>query len=83
MTGSPLAMTSSEPTRSFILTDGQLVFIQYVIERGFLEFLEYARNSKSPPGDLERVQVDGFLDLCEIFGVEVPNHWAGEARGGR
>ena len=63
---------SVEPTHSFTLTPKQLAFIQYVIERGFIEFLEYARDSSKPPSDFERIYVDNFMELCEIFDVQVP-----------
>lgn len=62
----------SEPTQSFSLTDAQLTVLRYVIDRGFLEFLEFARDSPLPPGDFEREYVDGLMDLCEVFGVDIP-----------
>ncbi|WP_280428673.1 hypothetical protein [Nocardia brasiliensis] len=66
-------MASTEPTHSFTLTEGQLIFLRYVIERGFLEFLEFARDSK-PSGDnfMERTYVDGFVELCEVFDIAIP-----------
>ncbi|MBF6333655.1 hypothetical protein [Nocardia transvalensis] len=66
-------MSSTEPTHSFTLTEGQLVFLRYILERGFLEFLEYARDSEpSRDGFMERTYVDGFVELYEIFGMELP-----------
>jgi hypothetical protein len=65
-------MSSTEPTQSFTLTEGQLITLRFVIERGFLEFLEYARDSTRPPGDFERNYVDAFMELCEVFGVDIP-----------
>lgn len=66
-------MASTEPTHSFTLTEGQLIFLRYVIERGFLEFLEFTRDSK-PSGDdfMKRTYVDGFVELCEKFGMAIP-----------
>lgn len=65
-------MSSTEQTHTFTLTDGQLDFLRYVIDRGFIEFLEYTRDSKHEPGLMERTYVDGFVGLCEVFGVEIP-----------
>lgn len=65
-------MSSTEPTHSFTLTDRQLDFLKYVVDRGFLELLEHTRDSTEPPGDFERIYVDGFMELCEIFGVDIP-----------
>lgn len=66
-------MSAAEPTHSFTLTEGQLVFLRYILERGFLEFLEYARDSKpSRDGFMERAYVDGFVELYEIFGMDIP-----------
>lgn len=64
--------TPEMPTYTFTLTSVQLDFLKYVIDRGFVEFLEFARDSDKPPTDFERIYVDGFMDLCTIFGVEVP-----------
>ena len=65
-------MSSTEQTHTFTLTEGQLIFLRYVLEREFIEFLEYARDSTKEPGIVERAHVDGFVELCEIFGVEIP-----------
>lgn len=62
----------SEPTQSFTLTEGQLTVLRYAIDRCFVEFLEDARDSTTPPGPFERAYVDAFMELCEIFGMDVP-----------
>lgn len=63
---------STEPTHDFTLTEGQLIFLRYVLERGFLEFLEYARDSTEPPDIVMRAYVDGYVELCATFGVDIP-----------
>jgi hypothetical protein len=65
-------MSSTEQTHTFTLTEGQLIFLRYALEREFIEFLEYARDSTKEPGIVERAHVDGFVELCEIFGVQIP-----------
>jgi hypothetical protein len=66
-------MSSAEQSHTFTLTAGQLTFLQVVIERGFIEFLEYARDSKPSRDDFfQRTYVDGFMDLCKVFGVDIP-----------
>jgi hypothetical protein len=71
--GAVVTSPSAEP-HGFTLTEAQLIFIRVVIERGFAEFLEYARDRdpKLPDTGLERAYVDGFVDLCEVFGVDIP-----------
>ncbi|MEV0252634.1 hypothetical protein AB0H76_39020 [Nocardia sp. NPDC050712] len=64
--------SNTEPTQSFSLTEGQLIFLRYMLDRGFTEFLEYARDSTAPPDDFTRVHADMIVDLCEIFGMEIP-----------
>jgi hypothetical protein len=65
-------MSSTEQTHTFTLTEGQLTALRFVLERGFLEFLEYRRDSSNPPGDFDRVVVDRYVELCEVFGVDIP-----------
>ena len=64
--------TGQTPAHHFTLTGGQLTFLRYLIERGFIELLEHTRDAAQPPDDFVRINVDLFVELCEIFGVEVP-----------
>lgn len=65
-------MSSTEPTHTFTLTEGQLITLRFVLDRGFLEFLEYRRDSSHAPSDFDRVIVDQYVELCEVFGVDIP-----------
>lgn len=63
---------SSEPTQSFDLTTGQLITLRFVIDRVFAEYFAHAQERLEAPGEFDAGMVDALVDLCEVFGVEVP-----------
>lgn len=60
-------------TLTFTLTESQLATTQFAIERCFAEFLEHAAERSTPPDEFTRTYVDAFMDVCQVFGVEIPH----------